>query len=150
MEVRVVEPDPRWPELFSVEAERVKKILGSELVAIHHIGSTAVENLAAKPIIDIMPVVKDIEKVDASVKGLLPRLRLWASMSPRCRYFRKETWLEPIMFTFCGRNRHDMNHLAYEITVLIRCSCRIRRVEAESRELFLMTLTLIWTARIPC
>ena len=28
MEVRVVEPDPRWPELFSVEAERVKKILG--------------------------------------------------------------------------------------------------------------------------
>ena len=44
MEVRVVEPDPRWPELFSVEAERIKKILGSDLVAIHHIGSIAVEN----------------------------------------------------------------------------------------------------------
>lgn len=35
-----------------------------ELVNIYHIGSTSVENLRAKPIIDIMPVVRDISRVD--------------------------------------------------------------------------------------
>jgi GrpB-like predicted nucleotidyltransferase (UPF0157 family) len=34
------------------------------LISIHHIGSTSVPGLAAKPIIDIMPVVRDIEQVD--------------------------------------------------------------------------------------
>lgn len=65
MEVRVVEANLRWPDLFQEEAEKISDILGDELVAIHHIGSTAIENLAAKPIIDIMPVVKDIGRVDA-------------------------------------------------------------------------------------
>ncbi|HCQ89504.1 MAG TPA: hypothetical protein DIU45_06820, partial [Clostridium sp.] len=45
-------------------AKKIKEILGKELIEIHHIGSTSVENLKAKPIIDIMPVVHDIEKVD--------------------------------------------------------------------------------------
>lgn len=40
-------------------------IYGSKLYAIHHIGSTSVQGLSAKPIIDIMPVVKDLSNVDA-------------------------------------------------------------------------------------
>lgn len=64
MKVEVVEYKREWPILFSVEAEKIKNILGNELVNIYHIGSTAVENLKAKPIIDIMVVVKDIRKVD--------------------------------------------------------------------------------------
>jgi GrpB-like predicted nucleotidyltransferase (UPF0157 family) len=35
------------------------------LVAIHHVGSTAIPRLAAKPIIDMLPEVSDISKVDA-------------------------------------------------------------------------------------
>ena len=64
MKVEVVAYDSRWPLLFTEEAEKIKKILGEELVAIYHIGSTAVENLKAKPIIDMMPVVRDIAQVD--------------------------------------------------------------------------------------
>ncbi len=47
-----------------VEATKLNHIFGNELVAIHHFGSTSVPGLKAKPIIDIMPVVKDINNVD--------------------------------------------------------------------------------------
>ncbi len=38
--------------------------LGSTLVTVHHIGSTSVPGLAAKPIIDLMPVVTDLDELD--------------------------------------------------------------------------------------
>ncbi|MBA4541866.1 GrpB family protein [Thermoactinomyces daqus] len=56
--------NPRWPEQFAAEAKKIKEALGPEAVCIHHIGSTAVPGLAAKPIIDLIPVVNDIEKID--------------------------------------------------------------------------------------
>lgn len=61
----VVDYDPLWPLLFRKEADAISRILGDNLVLIHHIGSTSVPFLAAKPIIDIMPVVKDLSDVDA-------------------------------------------------------------------------------------
>jgi GrpB-like predicted nucleotidyltransferase (UPF0157 family) len=39
--------------------------LGDLIIEIHHIGSTSIPNAAAKPIIDIMPVVTEIVKIDA-------------------------------------------------------------------------------------
>ncbi|WP_201786412.1 GrpB family protein [Methanoculleus horonobensis] len=62
--VRVVEYDPAWPELFRTEARLIEDILKENLVEIFHIGSTSVPGLRAKPIIDIMPAVLDIEQVD--------------------------------------------------------------------------------------
>jgi len=62
--VEVVPPRPEWPGLFTAEAERLRTVFGSKVVAIHHIGSTAISGIHAKPIIDILLVVKDIEKVD--------------------------------------------------------------------------------------
>lgn len=56
--------DEKWAVLFAEEAGKLKLIFENEMVAIHHIGSTAVPGLKAKPIIDIMPVVKDISLVD--------------------------------------------------------------------------------------
>ncbi len=55
----------KWPFLFKEEAEKLKLLFGSEIVEIHHIGSTAVPGLKAKPIIDMLPVVKNIELVDS-------------------------------------------------------------------------------------
>ena len=60
----IVPYNPRWPEMFQTEAKKINAVFGAELVAIHHIGSTSVPGLNAKPIIDIMPVVRDIEQVD--------------------------------------------------------------------------------------
>lgn len=62
--VRVVDYNPQWPKLFAAEAVLIQSILEDCLVAIHHIGSTAVEGLCAKPIIDIMPVVRELRTVD--------------------------------------------------------------------------------------
>ena len=62
--VVVVDYDPAWQEQYRREAEAIRKILGLELTAIHHIGSTAVPGLAAKPIIDILPVVRSVEGIE--------------------------------------------------------------------------------------
>ena len=62
--VRVVDYDPVWPDRFRAEARLIKGILRDNLVTIFHIGSTSVPGLKAKPIIDIMPVVLNIEQVD--------------------------------------------------------------------------------------
>ena len=63
--VVVAEYDPAWPQEFEREAALLSRVFGANLAAIHHIGSTAVPGLAAKPIVDIMPVVCDLEAVDA-------------------------------------------------------------------------------------
>lgn len=91
MHVRVVPYSPRWPEAYAAEAAAIREALAGILVEIHHIGSTAVEGLAAKPIIDILPVVTDIEAVDG-------RNDRFAALGYECmgvfgipgrRYFRK-------------------------------------------------------------
>ena len=52
-----------WVVMFMEESKNLKQIFGNEIVAVHHIGSTSVHGIKAKPIIDIMLVVKDINAV---------------------------------------------------------------------------------------
>jgi GrpB-like predicted nucleotidyltransferase (UPF0157 family) len=62
-----------WPQIFQDEAAKIKEALGDNCIAIHHIGSTSVSELSAKPIIDILPVVfslKDVEASNANMKKL--------------------------------------------------------------------------------
>lgn len=68
--IEVVSYDPNWPAMFQAEAELIKRALGNNCVAIHHIGSTSVPGLSAKPIIDILPVVRDIVEVDEAKNGM--------------------------------------------------------------------------------
>ena len=54
----VVSPyDPAWPALFQALRDRLTAALGALAVEIHHVGSTAVSGLAAKPIIDTDVVI---------------------------------------------------------------------------------------------
>jgi GrpB-like predicted nucleotidyltransferase (UPF0157 family) len=62
--VRVASYDPAWREAFEREAALLTGIFGTEIVALYHIGSTSVPALPAKPIIDIMPVMHEIARVD--------------------------------------------------------------------------------------
>lgn len=43
----------KWEREFELEKERIETQIGKYIVGIHHIGSTAVKHLSAKPIIDI-------------------------------------------------------------------------------------------------
>jgi GrpB-like predicted nucleotidyltransferase (UPF0157 family) len=62
--VEVVPPDPNWQSVAIAESDRIAAFLGENLVRIEHIGSTSVPDLYAKPIVDLMPLVRHIEEVD--------------------------------------------------------------------------------------
>jgi GrpB-like predicted nucleotidyltransferase (UPF0157 family) len=58
-DIKIAEYDSTWPALFAKHAKIIGDLLGSAAWRIEHIGSTSVPGLAAKPIIDILVVVKD-------------------------------------------------------------------------------------------
>ncbi len=62
--VEVVPHNPNWRNLFETESKQITIALGEKIVAIHHIGSTSIETIYAKPIIDILVEVKSIDRVD--------------------------------------------------------------------------------------
>ena len=64
-EMTVVPYDKKWPELYETEKTLLTGIFGDLIVDIRHIGSTSIAGMWAKPIIDIMIVVDNIETVDA-------------------------------------------------------------------------------------
>ena len=76
--LKVVPYDPGWADQFLVEKNSLQQVFGDILVAVHHIGSTSIPGIKAKPIIDILVVVRNIEQVDACndamiVLGYQPR-----------------------------------------------------------------------------
>lgn len=68
--ILIVDYDPRWPELYAREANRIQSVLGSRALRIEHAGSTSVPGLAAKPIIDLLLAVADSAEEDAYAPAL--------------------------------------------------------------------------------
>lgn len=68
--IEVAPYDSRWPELFELEAHHIQEALGENCTAIHHVGSTSVPGLAAKPKIDIIAVVRRPEDSIQSLKAI--------------------------------------------------------------------------------
>ena len=62
--ITVLNYDPEWPLKYERERKAIVEILDGNGISIYHIGSTSVPGLAAKPIIDMMAVVRSLEKVD--------------------------------------------------------------------------------------
>jgi GrpB-like predicted nucleotidyltransferase (UPF0157 family) len=112
--IEVVPYDPNWPKIFEVEKEIISVALGDNFVAIHHIGSTSVPGLAAKPKIDIIAVAKNRVKaiIDLGKAG----------------YAYKGEWNIPLKCGFTKRgivnvNLHmffDENHPEVELNLKIR------------------------------
>jgi GrpB-like predicted nucleotidyltransferase (UPF0157 family) len=57
--IRLAGHDPSWRHTFAAHAHTIATALGDRALAVEHIGSTAVEGLAAKPIVDILLVVRN-------------------------------------------------------------------------------------------
>ena len=55
--VQLVTYDPAWADMFVQIANDVRSACGELIVDVHHIGSTSVPGLSAKPLIDVMPVL---------------------------------------------------------------------------------------------
>ncbi|WP_233880888.1 GrpB family protein [Virgibacillus halodenitrificans] len=65
MEIRLQAYNKNWVQLYKQETLELKSILKDEVVRFEHFGSTSVPGMKAKPVIDIMCLVKDISKIDA-------------------------------------------------------------------------------------
>jgi GrpB-like predicted nucleotidyltransferase (UPF0157 family) len=120
--------DPSWRDWFAEEAVRIMTVLGGVALRIEHVGSTAVPDLLAKPIIDICVIVAntaDFERCIEPVVGLgyvyrgqhgddplrryfvlerdgkrVAQLHVWAAESP--------SWKETVAFRDLLRNRADL------------------------------------------
>lgn len=64
--------DPEWPYWAARRAGEFN-VLGATVTAVHHIGSTSVPGLAAKPVIDLMPLVGNLGELDQK-RGLVEAL----------------------------------------------------------------------------
>ncbi|MFQ5699049.1 MAG: GrpB family protein [Myxococcota bacterium] len=64
--------DPRWPKMFQQERHHLRSCLPHDLVKrIEHFGSTAVPGLAAKPIVDILAEVANLEETKQRIAPVL-------------------------------------------------------------------------------
>ncbi len=57
--VVVADYDQRWPALFETTADELVSVLGPSILGVHHVGSTAVPGLRAKPILDVLVSIPD-------------------------------------------------------------------------------------------
>lgn len=64
--VELVPHRPEWAEIARAESARLKEALGDVLVTVHHIGSTSISGIMAKPIIDLIPIVVSLGALDAA------------------------------------------------------------------------------------
>jgi GrpB-like predicted nucleotidyltransferase (UPF0157 family) len=60
--VKIVPYQPGWRDLFLQEALLLRSVMGPAVLAIEHIGSTSLEGMPAKPIIDLMVAVPSLEE----------------------------------------------------------------------------------------
>ncbi len=89
-EVEIVNYDPRWPALFDEEAKRLRATLDPSLImGLEHFGSTAVPDLSAKPIIDILIAVRSLADAQATFVEALRNLDYvyWADNPKKDRMF---------------------------------------------------------------
>lgn len=91
--VVIADYDPRWPEMYEAEKARILEAAGHWLVDIHHVGSTSVPGLAAKPIIDIMPGIRSLADTPRIIEPMAhlgyEYIPAYEDQLPERRYFRK-------------------------------------------------------------
>jgi len=68
--IEIVHYDDSWPIKYAEHENKIREALGESIINIEHIGSTSVPHLSAKPIIDILLVVKDSSKEDEYINKM--------------------------------------------------------------------------------
>jgi GrpB-like predicted nucleotidyltransferase (UPF0157 family) len=99
-QIEVIPYNQNWPEMFEVENSLIRNALGDNCLACHHVGSTAVPGLAAKPIIDIIAVVKDPDRC--------------ISLLEKSGYAYRGEWNIPFKYGFTKREDVEVNLHVFE------------------------------------
>lgn len=112
-EIKVEVYNPEWPKLFEEAAIVIKKSLGDNYISIHHIGSTAIPGLSAKPKIDIIAEVKNYQNIIIQLES--------------SGYIYKGEWNIPFKHGFTKRDGVEINlhlyksgHPEIELNILFR------------------------------
>ncbi|RIJ20447.1 GrpB family protein [Henriciella barbarensis] len=89
-EIEIAEHNPDWPAAFQRERERILSALADfPIIDIVHFGSTAIKGMPAKPIIDMLFIVPDLNSAKAALPAKLDRLGYdyWADNPKTDRLF---------------------------------------------------------------
>jgi GrpB-like predicted nucleotidyltransferase (UPF0157 family) len=105
----------QWEKEFISEKQEIETQVGPFFLAIHHIGSTAVKNLSAKPIIDIAIEIKDKDNAIACIQGLeeLGYVYKGETALPERYYLTKGTPRTHQIHMFHKGNHYIRKHLAF-------------------------------------
>ena len=131
-EVELVEYDPKWPELYRLEEDKIRRALGDGALSIEHAGSTSVPGLAAKPVIDIVLEVADTTDEDAYVPALEDAGYVLRIREPEWFQHRVLKGVDPSV------NLHVFPAGCSEVERMLRFRDHIR-VHDDDRELYLRT-----------
>jgi GrpB-like predicted nucleotidyltransferase (UPF0157 family) len=71
--IELVDYDPSWAELFESEREALAPVFDGKVVAIEHIGSTAVPELCAKPIVDVLVGLRELDLTEHEISAMRER-----------------------------------------------------------------------------
>ncbi len=117
--VDYVEPhNPKWKTAFRDEVLAIRAALAGTDIHLHHIGSTSIEGILAKPIIDLLGVVADLDAVDEKTE-MFTRIgyeAMGAYGIENRRYFRKTTRAgvrSHHLHIYAAGSPHIERHLAF-------------------------------------
>ena len=113
--VEIVEHDPSWAARFEAERPKLAEIFDGRAVAIEHIGSTSVPGLCAKPIVDILVGLRELELSEAEIEAMegLGYEYLGEFGLPGRLYFRKGEPRTHHVHVVAHGGEHWRRHLAF-------------------------------------
>lgn len=132
VQVTLAEADPAWPATYELLRRRIVGALGEVVLTIAHVGSTSVDGLAAKPVIDIVVEVHD----PADERRYLPAVQ---SIGFELRR-REPDWYEHRVFRLDdpAANLHVFGAGCEEVARMLRFRDRLR-IDAADRERYEQT-----------
>jgi GrpB-like predicted nucleotidyltransferase (UPF0157 family)/GNAT superfamily N-acetyltransferase len=111
--IEITPYNPEWPKIFEDEAALIRGALGPNLIAIHHIGSTSIPGLSAKPRIDIILAAKDPVSTISALEAI--------------GYEYRGEWNIPFKLGFRKRNGVEVNlHVFGDGNSEIECNLMFR------------------------
>jgi GrpB-like predicted nucleotidyltransferase (UPF0157 family) len=117
--VELREHAPEWNKIPAREAVRIRDALGDTVVAVHHIGSTAIPGIRAKPVIDLMPLVTSLAALDAAASSVRMLGYEWLGEFgiPERRFCRRDDTVTGRRFAnvhfFASESAQVTRHLAF-------------------------------------
>ena len=114
----LVPHSPTWAPEFQTESTAISIALGIVAATVHHIGSTSIPGIHAKPIIDILVEVHAIESVDTKNSDMaqIGYEPMGEYGIPNRRYFRKinsQDTRTHHVHVFKVNSEHVIRHLAF-------------------------------------